>query len=155
MLGRSRGGTRRGGSVHISRLAHRVWCPRLLSEPRTDAFIAPPPAPLQVLPLAGRPRSPWRSIRWDRPTRTHAGPEPFPRVLKGCGQPHQNPPRSVHWDVGTRVSVTPCRAGSCSVPRFLLVRRACFGNDPRQQMGSGVRLGTTVGPGAASHSGPT
>lgn len=48
--GTTEGGTRRGGSVHISRLAHRVWCSRLLSGPRTDAFIPPPP--LQVPPLA-------------------------------------------------------------------------------------------------------
>lgn len=83
MLGPSRGGTRRGGSVHISRLAHRVgFGAHGSSAGRGPTHPSPPPsAPLQVPPLTGRARSQRRSPR----------PRALPRGAEGVRAAPQNP----------------------------------------------------------------
>lgn len=78
----------RGGDTQRRICAHlqagtqgRVWSPRLLGGPRTDASIAPPSAPLQVPPLTGRARSQRRSPR----------PRALPRGAEGVRAAPQNP----------------------------------------------------------------
>lgn len=81
-------GTIEGGDTQRRICAHlqagtqgRVWSPRLLGGPRTDASIAPPSAPLQVPPLTGRARSQRRSPR----------PRALPRGAEGVRAAPQNP----------------------------------------------------------------
>lgn len=74
-------GTIEGGDTQRRICAHlqagtqgRVWSPRLLGGPRTDASIAPPPQPLCRFPRSQDERVPSGGA---------PGPEPFPGVLKG------------------------------------------------------------------------
>lgn len=84
-------GTIEGGDTQRRICAHlqagtqgRVWSPRLLGGPRTDASIAPP-----LSPSAGSPAHRTSAFPAEEPSlgpppaRTAPGPEPFPGVLKG------------------------------------------------------------------------
>lgn len=99
--------------------------------------------------------SPARSVS-PFPVEEHSvGPTPVPEPFPGCGQPHQNLTPLCALGFGDACERHP--AQSRAVLRAPLpASEACLlGNDPRQQMGSGVRLhGPTVRPGAASQSGP-